>query len=973
MNRIIKAAIVVLMLTTLSVKSWAQTPYRQYADEGIMLNFFEIDNHDFRLFLLYNLNQDDRFVLTPDEEYGLFALTPESEGLEDDFIATFETFYNNTYADFRRIDKVFLQDLVPQWKESVPPLHFASITMDLAFGRAVNINNHCVDSDPFCTSDIIQFVAANTSQTADELEGEDFDDGCIGSSYNPSWYHMRINTPGQFIIHMEGRDPTTNVERDIDFCMWGPFLDPTAPCVSMLTSNKIIDCNYSAHYTEDIFLGFPEDQHYHQADHGTVNYHMPETGEYYIAMITNFSRQPCVITFTKTEGSGPGTTDCGILPGIAANDGPYCVGDTIHLTVTTQAGATYTWTGPDGFTSNVQNPVIPNCTYAMGGTYTCVTAVDGQTTTGSTEVIIYPQPVADFDFTNVCEGETTQLTSTADTDPSGLEITNYYWDFGDGETSNEPVVTHTYAAAGEYQVTHAVATGNGFCSDEITKTVTVYVMPNPSATVQPDVVIFGGVATLTGNAGVPGTFTYHWEPANMVTNPDSQTTQTVPLQATQVYTLTVTNTEGGCSSSIQIVANMEGSSLTATASADDYQLCENSATTLHAIPMGGTGNYTYSWSGPDGFSSTQQNPVVTPPVGSNTYTCQVEDGIVTQFANVTIVVLPNEEESFSETVCNQFIWDPQGHIIIETDHQGNSYTASGLYHRTYVNRNGCDSLVTLNLTVNYAHTDATQTYNGTCDVIHFDWFGTIHDLVEDGTYTFNGETVHGCDSTMTVTVNNMAYSPQPSGILADTSTLVFGLPEGYSTDTAMAAAVVTATEFFSFQYQFKVVETEHNDSEWNTCVWSISKPTWDIEFDTIPVKNAEGMFESECTVYVADRDEDYVVLTATVKNDCDSLTRRFYLKSSFLDIDEHGDTKADVSIVPNPNSGQMRIDFEDMEGRTAIRVFDMTGNQVDAFETNVSASRYSIDYTLKQYTEGIYLFVFANNNRVFTKKVVIIH
>jgi hypothetical protein len=79
-----------------------------------------------------------------------------------------------------------------------------------------------------------------------------------------------------------------------------------------------------------------------------------------------------------------------------------------------------------------------------------------------------------------------------------------------------------------------------------------------------------------------------------------------------------------------------------------------------------------------------------------------------------------------------------------------------------------------------------------------------------------------------------------------------------------------------------------------------------------------------------------------------------------------------VSIVPNPNNGQMRINFEDMEGRTAIRVFDMTGNQIDAFETNISASRQSIDYTMKPYTEGIYLFVFANHNRVFTKKVVII-
>ena len=131
MNRRTKAAIVALMLAFVPLKLWAQTPYRQYADEGIMLNFFEIDNHDFRLFLLYNLNQDDRFIVTPDEQYGMFILTPSSDGQEDGFLETFEDFYNSAYADFRVIDKVFLQDLVIQWKSNVPPTHFASITMDL--------------------------------------------------------------------------------------------------------------------------------------------------------------------------------------------------------------------------------------------------------------------------------------------------------------------------------------------------------------------------------------------------------------------------------------------------------------------------------------------------------------------------------------------------------------------------------------------------------------------------------------------------------------------------------------------------------------------------------------------------------------------------------------------------------------------------------------------------------------------------
>jgi len=200
MKRLIKIAIAVLLLTAMPIKQWAQTPYRPYADEGIELNFFEIDNYDFRLYLLYNLYQDDRFIITPEEQFGLFTLIPSSDEQDDGFLDTFEDFYNSTSADFRLIDKVDLEGLIIRWKSSVPPTHFASITMDLALNRATTVNNTCVNSDPFCTSDLIQFQAATTSQTADQLEGADFDDGCIGSSYNPSWYETSTSACGGLLM-----------------------------------------------------------------------------------------------------------------------------------------------------------------------------------------------------------------------------------------------------------------------------------------------------------------------------------------------------------------------------------------------------------------------------------------------------------------------------------------------------------------------------------------------------------------------------------------------------------------------------------------------------------------------------------------------------------------------------------------------------------------------------------------------------
>ena len=140
----------------------------------------------------------------------------------------------------------------------------------------------------------------------------------------------------------------------------------------------------------------------------------------------------------------------------------------------------------------------------------------------------------------------------------------------------------------------------------------------------------------------------------------------------------------------------------------------------------------------------------------------------------------------------------------------------------------------------------------------------------------------------------------------------------------------------------------------------------------MPPEGEQRYYSSKCTIYVADRDEDYVVLTATIGNDCNIEQRKIYLKSSFLNVDENSSAESKVSITPNPNNGQMRIDFEDMEGPTMVKVLDMTGNLIDAFETNVGTNRYSYEYTLKQHANGIYFFVFTNSNKVFTKKVVII-
>src|SRR5207237_6018986 len=82
-------------------------------------------------------------------------------------------------------------------------------------------------------------------------------------------------------------------------------------------------------------------------------------------------------TVVVTENGCPSSPSAGTVVTVnaipstpsASNTGAYASGQTIALSTPTVAGATYSWTGPNTFTSSLQNPTIANATLANAGTY----------------------------------------------------------------------------------------------------------------------------------------------------------------------------------------------------------------------------------------------------------------------------------------------------------------------------------------------------------------------------------------------------------------------------------------------------------------------------------------------------------------------------------------------------------------------------------------------------------------------------
>ena len=96
--------------------------------------------------------------------------------------------------------------------------------------------------------------------------------------------------------------------------------------------------------------------------------------------------------------------------------------------------------------------------------------------------------------------------------------------------------------------------------------------------------------------------------------------------------------------------------------------------------------------------------------------------------------------SFSEieaVVCDSYTWNDS------------VYTTSGTYVQTFTNSHGTDSVVTLHLTVHYSAVADEETSVCESD-FPYRWNGVTFD--EGGTQTVLLQTVHGCDSLVTMTV-----------------------------------------------------------------------------------------------------------------------------------------------------------------------------------------------------------------------------
>ncbi len=344
-------------------------------------------------------------------------------------------------------------------------------------------------------------------------------------------------------------------------------------------------------------------------------------------------------------------------PPTATNSGETCTGDPLQLFASAVAGATYAWTGPNGFSSTLQNPTIPNATPAASGTYSVTVTVEGCTSAAATtNAHVHPIPSAIVSGTAaICAGTSTTIQAVL----TGTGPWTVVW--SDGVTqSNVASSPVTRSVSPATTTTYTITTFSDiYCVGTDTGAAVITVAPIPTATVTGTAQVCAGSSTpiqaaLTGT----GPWTVVWSDgftqSNVLASP---AVRSVGPAATTTYTVTAVSDAscaGGVGSGGAVVTVQPPPTATVSGTA---AICAGSSTTIQAV-LTGTGPWTVVWS--DGFM--QSNVVSSPatrsvgPAATTTYT--VTSVTDTQCAAsgagsavVTIAPRPTAVASGSAEIC----------------------------------------------------------------------------------------------------------------------------------------------------------------------------------------------------------------------------------------------------------------------------------------------------------------------------------
>ncbi|MCB9332431.1 MAG: T9SS type A sorting domain-containing protein [Lewinellaceae bacterium] len=295
-------------------------------------------------------------------------------------------------------------------------------------------------------------------------------------------------------------------------------------------------------------------------------------------------------------------------------------GNNGSATVEASGGAqpyTYLW-------SNGQNG--QTAINLSAGTYTVtVTGSSGTGTVTATAFISQP-PILNLSasVSGILTCVNTSVTATANASGG---TGPYFYEWSNGNTGNPTQLT----MPGSHNVT--VTDNNGCTKVAFVNVSSNLVVPNVEAGPGASLTCNQPTATLNGAGSSAGpTFSYLWTASNGGNIVSGATTLTPLVDAAGLYTLVVTNATNGCTSSDNTTVTQGTQPPTAMTSGDT--LTCTMATGIVSVSTNAS-QPQFNWAGPNGFTSTEQNPAVT-IIGTYTVTITDQASGCTNTATATV-------------------------------------------------------------------------------------------------------------------------------------------------------------------------------------------------------------------------------------------------------------------------------------------------------------------------------------------------
>jgi hypothetical protein len=500
----------------------------------------------------------------------------------------------------------------------------------------------------------------------------------------------------------------------------------------------------------------------------------------------------------------------------------------------------------------------------FGGNSVVFYGFTGGTGWAANEQMFCSEVVSSFNTTTtpVCAGSQIDFVNASYASTSEGSVDEWLWDFGDAVGSDTlPNPSYTYSSSGSYNVQLTVTDADGCEHDTI---VAVSVLP-----------------TATGTDTRTECNSYTWIDGNTYTASNNSATfnitngaangcdSLVTLDLTIINSTFGTDTKTECNSYTWI----DGNTYTASNNSATFNITNGAANDCDSLvtldltiinSTFGTDTKTecnsYTWI--DGNTYTVSNNTATfNIVGVAANGC---DSLVT--LDLTIVNATSGTDTRTE--CNSYTWI-----------DGNTYTASNnsaTFNITNGAANGCDSLLTLNLTI----VNATSGTDTRTECNSYTWIDGNTYTASNNSATFNitNGAANGCDSlvTLDLTINNVT-----------------------DITTSSSGAIITANNLGA---TYKWLDCDNSNA-------------------TIPGETGQSYTAVANGNYAVELTENGCVDTSA----CVNIITTAILENNF---------GSEFNIYPNPTKGNFSVDLDKTYNSILITIADLSGRLIESKEYN---------------------------------------